>query len=354
MKAMTFFVLVVGCLFTSSLWAQPNFEMSTPSVEALFFDAIKERTLGNFERAVSLLNEAVALKPSDAAIYFELGKNLRLLKQYDLAEMALLESDKYRPDDEWILNALYALYEDMAADDKVLQVLKRLASMHPDYQEDLVSFYIEQGRFTDALMELNDLESQYKTTPSRQEKRALLLSLMTPKAQKDYKEDLELLITSKKWDLALLEIQNQWADKDASSQIKSEVLKMITTDFIETKPNELLELLIQYAPSNDLLTLTLKTDIYLRLSQNEDALRLSDEGLMYYPAQPRLYLLNGIALNRLSRWQEAAAILETGLAFVISGQDLEGSFYDELILAYSALNQDEMVDLYSSKKKDLE
>ena len=75
---------------------------------------------------------------------------------------------------------------------------------------------------------------------------------------------------------------------------------------------------------------------------------------MYYPAQPRLYLLNGIALNRLSRWQEAAAILETGLAFVISGQDLEGSFYDELILAYSALNQDEMVDLYSSKKKDLE
>ena len=69
MKAMTFFVLVVGCLFTSSLWAQPNFEKSTPSVEAIFFDAIKERTLGNFERAVSLLNEAVALKPSDAAIY---------------------------------------------------------------------------------------------------------------------------------------------------------------------------------------------------------------------------------------------------------------------------------------------
>ncbi len=332
--------------------AQPLDSKPEATVEAIFFDAIKERALGNFDRAEVLLKTAIRQEPDEPALYFELGKNFRALKQYDLAEDAFLNANSRQPDDEWILNELYSVYLDIGALDKLLAILQKLAPKHPDYQEDLVSFYIEQGRYQDANTALSLLESKYTKTPSREEKRRLLEQLMNPK-QSLNNDDFNVSISSANWDKALSTLRFVLSSSAQSPEDKMAMLKMINTEFIKAKPIELYSLLEDSALSNELWVLLCKSEIQLELSHFEECLRLSEEGLVYYPAQAKLYLLNGVALNKLDRCGEASAILEMGLEFVIPGTSQIMQFYDELIFAYSKLNREEMVDLYRLKKAEL-
>lgn len=348
----TFAVLFFGFISLVRLNAQPLDSKPQATVQAIFFDAIKERALGNFDRAVALLKTAIEQEPDEPALYFELGKNLRVLKRYDLAEQAFLSANSLQPDDEWILNELYTVYGDMGAMDKLLPILQKLAERHPDYQEDLVSFYIEQGRYEEANEALSLLTSKYANTPSREEKRRLLERLMNPK-QSLNKEEFSSLMSTANWDQALSTLRVTLTSSNELIEDKIALVKMISTEFIRTKPSELYGILEQSSLSNDLWVVMCKSEIQLVMSQFEESLRLSEEGLVYYPAQAKLYLLNGTALNKLHRWEEASAILEMGLAFVIPGNFQIAQFYDELIFAYSRLNQEEMVDLYRLKKADL-
>jgi tetratricopeptide (TPR) repeat protein len=346
-------VFFCGLLSVVSLYAQPVTTKSETSVQALFFDAVKERALGDFERATKLLETAIDLDSTQAGLYFELGKNYRLTKRYDQSERVFFKALDLRNDDEWILNELCLLYEDTAAYHKLLQTMQKLALKHPDYQEDLVSFYIEQGRYVDANRALQELEAKYATTPSRLEKRLLLDRLMNPE-QSSITNNITNLIAVSDWDTALTVVSKCLTSSSQTKEAKAELIELITYNFIKAKPLELLDALDQSELFYELNVLLLKSEIHFELGQFQESLRLSEEGLALYPAQAMLYLRNGMALNRLERWEEASAILEMGLTFLIQGQASFVQFYDELIVTYTALNQQEMVDLYRSKKADLE
>ncbi len=103
-KMKIFVVIFFVVIALVRLNAQPLDSKPEATVEAIFFDAIKERALGNFDRAVALLKTAIRQEPDEPALYFELGKNFRALKQYDLAEDAFLNANSRQSDDEWILN----------------------------------------------------------------------------------------------------------------------------------------------------------------------------------------------------------------------------------------------------------
>jgi tetratricopeptide (TPR) repeat protein len=231
--------------------------------------------------------------------------------------------------------------------------MQKLALKHPDYQEDLVSFYIEQGRYVDANRALQELEAKYATTPSRLEKRLLLDRLMNPE-QSSITNNIKNLIAVSDWDTALTVVSKCLTSSSQTKEAKAELIELITYNFIKAKPLELLDALDQSELFYELNVLLLKSEIHFELGQFQESLRLSEEGLALYPAQAMLYLRNGMALNRLERWEEASAILEMGLTFLIQGQASFVQFYDELIVTYTALNQQEMVDLYRSKKADLE
>jgi len=75
----------------------------------------------------------------------------------------------------------------------------------------------------------------------------------------------------------------------------------------------------------------------------------SNEALTYFPNQPTLYLLNGIANVRLENYQEAVTKLESGLNLNISQEQSKVQFYLNLADAHDHLEQYEQSDSFFEK-----
>ena len=73
-----------------------------------------------------------------------------------------------------------------------------------------------------------------------------------------------------------------------------------------------------------------------------------------YPSQPILYLVNGVALNKLKKGKEALNSLEMGLDFIIDDVKMEIDFYNQISIAYSLLNNEVKAKAFSDKAKQLE
>ena len=78
--------------------------------------------------------------------------------------------------------------------------------------------------------------------------------------------------------------------------------------------------------------------IHLDLKHYELVLDKSNKALQKYPAQPILYLINGVALNQIQKPNEAIDILEAGLDYIIDDTKMESDFYNQLSISYTMLN----------------
>ncbi|MGB3590874.1 MAG: tetratricopeptide repeat protein [Nonlabens sp.] len=80
----------------------------------------------------------------------------------------------------------------------------------------------------------------------------------------------------------------------------------------------------------------LKKAALLAIDNNDHArsLELTDAALEIFPAQALFYLLNGVALNHLERYDNAIDQLEEGLTYLLEEPVLERDIYSELATAY--------------------
>jgi tetratricopeptide (TPR) repeat protein len=93
--------------------------------------------------------------------------------------------------------------------------------------------------------------------------------------------------------------------------------------------------------------------LQIEVNQYTDALKLSDEGIEIYPAQPILYLLNGVTLNALNRPKEAIDTLEMGIDYIIEDAKMEKDFYLQLSQAHLALNNLDKAKAFKTKASKL-
>ena len=100
---------------------------------------------------------------------------------------------------------------------------------------------------------------------------------------------------------------------------------------------------------------TIKDVLLLRLDLNKDseAAKLSSETLELYPAQPMLYLVNGVANNKLNQPKKAIESLEMGLDYVIDDSKLLSDFYTQLSMAYKQNNNITKSEAFAKKAEAL-
>ncbi len=132
-----------------------------------FFEAIKQKGIENYERSIEALLKCKALDKSVPVIYYELGKNYNKLKNFGSAEDALKEAIDKDPSNEWYLDALYQFYIEQNDYDKAIKTVKQLVKYHPDYKEDLAGLYFKTKEFDEALKILDELDSEFGITMSR-------------------------------------------------------------------------------------------------------------------------------------------------------------------------------------------
>jgi len=132
-----------------------------------FFEALKQKGIENYDRAVDALQKCLNLDSKKPVIYFELGKNYNKLKNYGAAEDALRKAISMQPDNEWFLDELYDVYFQQDDINNAIKTIKQLVKYHPDYKEDLATLYVREEKYKQALDILDELDEELGLSESR-------------------------------------------------------------------------------------------------------------------------------------------------------------------------------------------
>lgn len=406
-----------------------------------FYEALQEKAIENYDKAVVALQKALNLDDSHSILYFELGKNYNKLKNFGAAETALKKAISKAPDNEWYLDALYDTYIQQKDFDKAIKTIKQLVKYHPDYKEYLASLYVRTNNYKEALKVLDELDEAlgastirdrlrnkiYNATGQKKQQIKNLEARVdeNPEAEKNYlalifrysengdkkkafetaKKLLAIYPESQLVHLALYKfylddgeaksaiesmkivLNSRLIKPDAKAKVLADFVKFVAknpeyeTDLVAitalvsekaTTGKTFVEIAQYYlvkgdkkqAIANYLKAQNLEPDnfgitrnillLYIDLEQYEAAEINSAKYLEKYPSQPVLYLINGVALNKLMRSQEAVESLETGLDYIIDDTKMEADFYKQLAKAYTGLNNLNKAKTFTDKAKKLE
>lgn len=173
MKGLKYIVvlfMVFSMLSRKHTYAQDNTPFADVNVDDLgnvsdkfqeaFFEALKQKGIENYDRAIQSLNECIALNPNFSILFFEKGKNYLELKNYEQAETNLLKSLNLKPNQEPVLNLLYELYYENRDFENGEAIIKQLIPFDVQYKEDLARLYSAIREYEQALQLLDELDNE--------------------------------------------------------------------------------------------------------------------------------------------------------------------------------------------------
>ncbi|MGS2740334.1 tetratricopeptide repeat protein [Sinomicrobium sp. M5D2P17] len=267
-----------------------------------FFEALKQRGIENYDKAVDELLKCKKLKPDNDVVDYELGRNYKELKAYDQAETYLLAAVEKNPE-IWYLDALFGVYEARGETDKAIEVGQRLAKSNGKYKENLIRIYTDTRRYEEALTLIKELDSRLGKSEEREQ-------------------------------------QKLWINTRLQKNISEPAKEPETTVSGET------------GEGNELEEIYRKIEGYKKLFNHREVLERATEALEIYPSQPKLYYDRAHALNRLKRHKEAITTLQTALDYLIDDTRLENDIYREFVIAYNSLGDDKKAREYTGKMKN--
>lgn len=143
----------------SKILNQDNLGNVNDKFQEYFFEALKQKAIGNHEKAINALEKCIELKPKEAILYVELGKNHKALEQYAPAEKYIKKALEKRPESPYVRIELYEIYAATKNYPEALRVVKRLVHFNPDYYEDMANLYMMVKKPALALNALKTLDS---------------------------------------------------------------------------------------------------------------------------------------------------------------------------------------------------
>ena len=235
---------------------------------------------------------------------------------------------------------LIFLYSDGGEKTKAFDTAKELLKQYPKSQLvhlALYKFYLEQGNSTQAI---NSMKIVFSSDKIDADSKNRVLSDFLLYATKNSEQDFNLdgIFTQ------LLEDSNSVTYKQVGDYYFSKGKRDNALAFYEK------------GTALDLQNFSLlKSTILLQIELDEfnKASELSFKGLEVFPAQPALYLLNGIANNKLKKTNLAIESLETGLDYLFDDPKTEYDFYQQLIIAYTLKGDTKKIALFTKKATDL-
>jgi len=160
--------------------------------QSAFFEALKQKGIENYERAITSLNKCITLEPELAILFFERGKNQVFLKNYEEAAQDFNTYLAITPNDVDVLEALYEVYfqqQDYAA---AAATVQKLITFDVQYKEDLARIYLTTKRYEEALdlIEVLDNEIGSDIYRDRLKNRLYVLSGNTSRQVKEIEKNI--------------------------------------------------------------------------------------------------------------------------------------------------------------------
>lgn len=155
--------------FGNQLFAQENPEdiaLVDNQIEDNFFEALKQRGIENYDKAIVAIQKCLEKEPKNAAFLYELGKNQLDLKNYVDAESSFKSAIEIDNKQRWYWNGLYDVYYQTKDFQKSIPVVQKLIEFDPNMREDLVSLYMNTNQKEKALALLKEMEASSNLTRS--------------------------------------------------------------------------------------------------------------------------------------------------------------------------------------------
>ena len=269
-----------------------------------FFKSLSNKSIRNYQKAIQNLEVCDKLSPRNKTIYFEFSKNYLFLNHTLKARQFIEKALEQDSSNIWMLLHFVSILKKDRNYEEAIKVQLKIIELDPYYRESLIYLYHLNSQSDKALSLLYLLE-QEKGLHQKLErlKEKLELSKKPVKLKKDNK-DLDKLIS----------------------------------DFNENKPSfSMLKQILEIAEFNNSEIL----DNYSKLA------------VTLFPAQPFSYLSRAKLLHKQQQFDEAIAILEIGLDFVIENPTLEAQFYSTLAKVYSSLGNNGKAFEFENKIKKL-
>ncbi len=141
-----------------------------------FFEALKQKGIENYDKAISALEKCQVLQPKNTAVLNELGKNYLLQKDYKKAYESFESATKIEPENKWFWNGMYEVcYQTQDLNQSII-IVEKLISFDKAYKEDLVSLYMKTQQFENALTLINELNDNVSKSEKRDLYKAQILT----------------------------------------------------------------------------------------------------------------------------------------------------------------------------------
>lgn len=252
----------------------------------------------------------------------------------------LEERVKSNPEDEASYLRLIYRYSETGDTEKAYDTAKELLKSNPDSELvhlALYKFYLDENNTESAI---NSMETVLTSPNIKPEAKA-----------KVFNDFVAFVSKNPEYESQLIEI-TALIDNDKSAKTLQELAQYHLKANDKEKALGYLEEILEEDP-NDFNTI--KEVLLLRLDLNKDteAAKLSEDTLELYPAQPFLYLINGIANNKLNQPKKAIDSLEMGVDFVVDDSKILFDFYTQLSIAFKLTNNISKSEAFAKKAEAL-
>ena len=247
--------------------------------------------------------------------------------------------DKNPKSEQEYLNLIF-LYSDEGNSKKAFETAKELLKQKPNSKLvhlALYKYFLEENNIKDAVNSMNIVFSSQEIEKESKNK-VLEDFLLFTKKNPSFKTEIDGLITE-----TLL--------KDNSH------VQLLLGDYYLSEGNKVkaLQYYVEGVKNDEDNYGLIKNTILLQIEVEnyKDAVELSNQGLEIFPAQPLLYLMNGVANNNLKNATIAIESLETGLDYLFDNPKMEYDFYQQLSISYSLNGNKKKANFYAKKASEL-
>ncbi|GAA4109991.1 hypothetical protein GCM10022393_06860 [Aquimarina addita] len=157
-------VFLAGSTITVAQEIEPTMDINVDDLgnvsdefQENFFEALKQKAITNYEKAIDALDKCIALDAKPLYLYSELGKNYLELKQYDQAVVNFTKVLDDKPNDRYLLELLYEVYFKQRKYKEAAEVIEKLVVFDITYKEQLANLYYLENRYDEALVIVDNL-----------------------------------------------------------------------------------------------------------------------------------------------------------------------------------------------------
>lgn len=236
MKKITIYCLLLfGILLVPNIVLAQNEPNDVVTIddgfEDFFYEAIKQKSIENYDKAIEALEKGKAIEPENPIVYFELGKNYLAQKKYKEAYDNFEKAAKMDPKNRWAWVGMYDVCYDTRDYNQAIVIVEKLIEFKEDYKEDLTSLYMNTQQFDKALELINELNTKF----GKSDKRELYKADILKDAKYQSAEKFNLLEQIKKFPkeesnyISLIYMYSQSNQEEKALEIAQKLEKEIPT-----------------------------------------------------------------------------------------------------------------------------